>query len=89
MLPRRQRLGSIWQLIKSYSHVSVLERGFALVTGPDGHPLRTTSAVLPGMDLTIRLADGTFSATAEGEAGPKPKPAKPPRKAREGQGSLF
>ena len=89
LLPRRQRLGSIWQLIKSYSHVSVLERGFALVTGPDGHPLRTTSAVLPGMDLTIRLADGTFSATAEGEAGPKPKPAKPPRKAREGQGSLF
>jgi exodeoxyribonuclease VII large subunit len=85
---RHRQLAGVWQLMRSLSHVGVLERGFALVAGPDGHPLRSVAAVSPGMGLTIQLADGRFGAVAEGEAGAKPRPGKP-RKMPQGQGSLF
>jgi exodeoxyribonuclease VII large subunit len=85
---RQRRLAGLWQLMRSLSHVGVLERGFALVTGEDGHPLRSVSAVSPGQPLTVRLVDGQFGVVAEGDA-PRTKPSRPSRKGQTGQGSLF
>lgn len=45
-----------------------LQRGFAMVTGPEGgRVVRSTSQVHPGDRLSIRFADGTVNVVAEGE----------------------
>ncbi len=73
------RLGSV-------SYRAVLERGFALVSDADGHPLTRAAAVTPGGAISVRFADGAVAATADGgETAPKPRRA--PRGA--GQGSLL
>ncbi len=74
--------------MRSYSYKSVLERGFALVRGADGRPVRRAAAVAPGDALAIEFADGIARATADGGADEGGKPARrkapPPR-----QGTLF
>jgi exodeoxyribonuclease VII large subunit len=87
---RAERAG---QLLTAFSYRGVLERGFALVRGLDGTPLRRAAAVQAGQGLDIEFADGRARATAEGA--PALAPAVPPRPRRrrrsggEGQGSLF
>ncbi len=44
------------------SPLGVLERGYALVYGPDGHLLRSATAVDPGQEITARLAAGSLRA---------------------------
>jgi exodeoxyribonuclease VII large subunit len=45
-----------------------LQRGFAMVTGPEGgRVVRSTSQVHPGDRLSIRFADGTVHVVVEGE----------------------
>jgi exodeoxyribonuclease VII large subunit len=45
---------------------SVLKRGYALVSLPDGRPVRSTRQVKPGDDLSIRVSDGQFAAQVQG-----------------------
>jgi exodeoxyribonuclease VII large subunit len=93
---RADRLERAGQLLAALSYHGVLARGFALVRGPEGQPLRTAAAVAAGMRLDIEFQDGHVGATAETGATGRREPiaAQRPRPRRrtgssEGQGSLF
>jgi exodeoxyribonuclease VII large subunit len=102
---RAARLERSYQLLRAFSYQSVLERGFALVRDAGGHPLRSVTAVHPGMALDIEFSDGCVNAAAESVRGSAASPAAggstPPKqrktKRRSGggssggadQGSLF
>jgi len=100
---RDARLERSYQLLRAFSYQSVLSRGFALVRGEDGHPLRSAAAVTAGARLDIEFADGRVGAVAEGArpleraqpASPLKRAAWKPRKPKtssdgnSGQGSLF
>lgn len=49
-----------------------LERGYAVVTGPDGSVLRDARQVEPGARVTARLAAGTLTASVTEVSGPAP-----------------
>lgn len=83
------------KLLTTLGYQSVLERGFALVLGSDGKPVRAAADTQPGQDLEIRFHDDSVGVTVTGDAPPraaKPKP-KPKQKAAGkdpgDQGSLF
>jgi exodeoxyribonuclease VII large subunit len=61
---RTARLEQSHQLLRALSYQSVLERGFALVRDDSGHPLRSATAIQPGMALDIEFGDGCVRATA-------------------------
>lgn len=95
------RLAHAGQLLRAFSYQGVLERGFALVRGEGGEPVRRKAEVAAGAALTIEFADGRV-AVSEGrgpdggraatEAAPQPKKrSKSPRRAKtpDGQGVLF
>jgi exodeoxyribonuclease VII large subunit len=94
LLDRRDaRLERAGQLLTALSYHGVLARGFALVRGETGRPLRAAAAVNPGMRLDIEFADGRVRASAEARA-LSPAAADPPVRRRRrspdpGQGSLF
>ena len=79
----QRRLETLARLLKSVSHESVLERGFALVRGEDGAVRRRAASIKAGESLALTFADGDARAVA----GDKPKPSK--KKAGGDQGSLF
>jgi exodeoxyribonuclease VII large subunit len=82
---RRRSLDGVGQLLASLGYKSILARGFALVRGADGQPVRTAAGVAPGQALALEFADGVARATADGAArAPKAKPS-PARV----QGTLF
>jgi len=81
---REERLGVAGQLLESFSYKSVLERGFALVRGGDGKPIRRAAGIGAGEALAIEFADGTARAVAEGAPKPKRKTPSAPK-----QGTLF
>ncbi len=91
---RRARFDSFGQLLGTLGYRNVLARGFALVRGPDGAPLRSVSEVGAGARLEIEFADGRTGAIAE-----RPAPGAPTIRARttkptradpaRSQGSLF
>jgi exodeoxyribonuclease VII large subunit len=82
----RKRLEATARVLDSVSYKGVLERGFALVRGADGHVHRRAVALAPGEHLTLTFADGDRAAIAGGDApSPKPRAAKP----KPGQGTLF
>ncbi|MEY4388907.1 MAG: exodeoxyribonuclease large subunit [Chloroflexota bacterium] len=56
-------------LLAALSPYGVLERGYAIVTGPDGRVLRSTRGRRPADRVRVRLADGAFRATIEGIEG--------------------
>ena len=85
----RTRLSSLAQLLNAFSHKSVLERGFALVHGADGLPVRSVSAVSPGAALEIEVKDGRFGAVVSGTAPTAQKKSAPPPPKASKQGSLF
>ena len=60
------RLAGAASGLEALSYTRVLERGFALVSDPAGHPLTSAAAIAPGARLRIRLADGEIKATADG-----------------------
>jgi exodeoxyribonuclease VII large subunit len=91
---RYARLDRAAQLLTALSYHGVLARGFALVRGETGRPLRAAAAINPGMRLDIEFADGRVRATAEARAliGPPssaPPPRRKTRRSDPGQGSLF
>jgi exodeoxyribonuclease VII large subunit len=77
-------------LLAAYSYKGVLARGFALVRGLDGAPLRSAAAVTPGLGVEIEFSDGRVRARAEGGGDAPASPAAKPRgRSGGGQGSLF
>jgi exodeoxyribonuclease VII large subunit len=61
----RARLGGTAARLESVSPLAVLQRGYAMVSDPAGHPLTTAAAVAPGARLRLRFADGEVGATAD------------------------
>jgi exodeoxyribonuclease VII large subunit len=93
LLDRRDaRLERAGQLLAAFSYRGVLARGFALVRGSEGQPLRNAAAITPGQRLDIEFTDGRVGALAEGSR-PIEQPAPIRRRRRTavdpGQGSLF
>jgi exodeoxyribonuclease VII large subunit len=82
----RTRLDGLAQLLSAFSHKRVLDRGFALVRGQDGSPVRSVSAASPGTALEIEVRDGRFGAVVSGTV-PKKSVQSPVKAAK--QGSLF
>lgn len=74
---RDSGLGHAGSLLESYSYRRTLDRGFTLVTEPDGKPVRAAVAVSSGMALAIEFHDGRVSATATGADSDKPATARP------------
>ena len=70
------RLTAQGRLLTSFSFQGVLERGFVLVTAPDGQVVRT--AATEAGPVTLRFADGTRDAVI-GEGAP---PGTPPKRTR-------
>src|SRR5271169_4913309 len=66
----RARLDGAAGRLESVSPLAVLQRGYALVTDPVGHPLTSMTAVAPGARLRLRFADGEVGATADGGGKP-------------------
>ncbi|WP_244301608.1 exodeoxyribonuclease VII large subunit [Stappia sp. P2PMeth1] len=63
----RARLDAVAKLLESLSYKNVLARGYALVRGADGQPLRSAHGVQPGDGLTIEFGDDSrLAATAAG-----------------------
>lgn len=84
---RLQRWGD---LLESYSYRGVLKRGFALVTGPDGHAIGSVTTAVPGEHVTIEFHDGRTGATVDGAAAkPQQRQISHPRSLPAGQGRLF
>lgn len=71
---RRQseRLQSSSGLLQVLSYERTLERGFALVHGPDGKIVRSAKAAKPGLEAEIEFSDGRSPAVF-GPSGAKPK----------------
>jgi exodeoxyribonuclease VII large subunit len=82
---KEKALEAAGRLLETLSHKSVLSRGFALVTRPDGTLVRAAAGLTPGDSVRLRFGDGEASAAiGEGEA-----PRKKPKSDKQGQGSLF
>ncbi|HUB15545.1 MAG TPA: exodeoxyribonuclease VII large subunit [Acetobacteraceae bacterium] len=62
----RAKLGGTGARLESVSPLAVLQRGYALVSDPAGHPLTSAGSVKPGARLRLRFADGEVGATADG-----------------------
>jgi exodeoxyribonuclease VII large subunit len=65
---RRSELDSAGTKLNALSPVRVLERGYALVYGPDGRLLRASSEVRDGEEITARLNQGSLHATVTGKS---------------------
>jgi exodeoxyribonuclease VII large subunit len=94
LLDRRDaRLERAGQLLAAFSYRGVLARGFALVRGSEGQPLRNAAAISPGQHLDIEFTDGRVGALAEGsrpiEQAPPPIRRRRRTASDPGQGSLF
>jgi exodeoxyribonuclease VII large subunit len=92
----KRRSGELERLMKTLSHESVLERGFAIVLDPSGAPIKRAVAIARGDDLTLRFQDGDVQAVAkEGDERPSPVKVERPAQAKKppvpsgSQGSLF
>jgi len=86
------RLEARGQLLGSFSHKGVLQRGFALVRDESGKMVRSAQSVSTGSGIDIEFADGNLPATAGTGSGSKaaPKIQGGGKKPRGGsQGSLF
>ena len=65
------RVGSSTTRLDAMSPLRVLERGYALVYGPDGHLLRSANSTVPGDEIRARFAGGELRARVL----PAPEPA--------------
>ena len=99
---RSAALDSAARLLSANSFERVLDRGFALITTPEGRALKRAAEVPAGADVTLRFADASRTARMDGGTQPAtstpstskpatPKAAKPSRKSTSDsdQDSLF
>jgi exodeoxyribonuclease VII large subunit len=93
MVHKAAELDRLSQLLDALSYRGVLARGFALVRDTARRPVRTATAVSPGLALEIEFADGRVGARAEGAATPltPPRIARPRKRGEPdpSQGNLF
>ena len=75
-----ERLAALSRVHASLSPLRPLERGFALVTGPDGAVRTNAAAAGKEPALTLRFADGELE-VATGAAPPRPRKRQPGAKA--------
>ena len=81
---RATRLDQASRLLEASSFERVLDRGFALVIGPDGHVMRSVEHYDDGVEVSIRVKDGLRTAQLGGFGGKasakakNSKTAKPP-----------
>jgi exodeoxyribonuclease VII large subunit len=59
----RMRVNGAASQLEALSPLRVLERGYALVYGPDGHLLRSSAQAPAGFNITARLHHGRLGAT--------------------------
>ena len=90
---RTRELDGLIRVLESMSYKKVLQRGYAVVRGPEGAITRP-EGVTPGLALELEFASGRAAATGgAGQAAStpeKPKPAAPRKKSRsDDQGSLL
>lgn len=71
------RTGAAGARLHSLSPLAVLDRGYALVLSADGALIRSTAQLIPGDQLTTRLADGSFTSRVEANTPKSPAPTKP------------
>ena len=95
VLGAQEALRSLSRVLESVSYQATLERGFAVVRGPEG-VLTRAAEVRSGAALRLEFADGEAAATAGQGAGPggpaapdKPKPRKGARPRKQTQGTLL
>ncbi len=81
----RARLDRAARLLRSLSYKATLERGFAVVRGPDG-PVTRAAGIGPGDALSLEFADGRAAAVGGG-GGARPSGGR--RRPAPKQGSLF
>ncbi len=62
---KEKQLAVMAAALQSLSPLSVLARGYGIVTDYKGSPIRSVDQVLKGMRLDIRVADGSFKARVE------------------------
>ncbi|QEO15479.1 exodeoxyribonuclease VII large subunit [Agromyces intestinalis] len=60
--------------LRALSPQATLDRGYAIVQGPDGHVVRAAAQAPAGTALTVTLAEGALAAESRGAA---PHPAEP------------
>ncbi|MEQ8936285.1 MAG: exodeoxyribonuclease VII large subunit, partial [Amphiplicatus sp.] len=72
-----QKLAGASGLLKTLSHQSILERGFALVKAESGALIHRAADVAAGARLSLLFADGERGALADGAPGPAPGGDKP------------
>ncbi len=80
---RRIQLDAGAKLLHALSYRGVLERGYAVVRGEAGQPLREAGAIAAGERLMLEFADGTVAALAgEGGTSAQPRAKTPPKPTR-------
>jgi exodeoxyribonuclease VII large subunit len=62
---RRQQLVRLAAQLDALSPLRVLQRGYAVPTGADGHVLKRRAEFAPAMPFTLRVADGSIAARVE------------------------
>ena len=81
------------KLLSSLGYREVLSRGYALVLGADGAPIRAAADTEPGLGVTLAFHDGRVAAQiGEGEETPPAKRKRAPKAGaspEEKQGDLF
>jgi exodeoxyribonuclease VII large subunit len=58
----RDRLAHAERALRTVSPLATLDRGYAIVTGPEGAPVIDASALKPGQKITARFARGRAEA---------------------------
>jgi len=58
LMRAQTRLGQASRLLDASSFQKVLDRGFALITGPDAQVMRSAGQYSTGTKITVRLRDG-------------------------------
>jgi exodeoxyribonuclease VII large subunit len=88
---RRDRLNSLWTLVRSLGPDAVLARGYALLRDEAGGLVRSVAQAQPGAALGVQVADGRFAVTVAGGPDTLQKAARSQRREppRTGQGDLF
>ncbi len=67
-MARKQQLGSLEGRLQALNPLGVLERGYALVQGPEGELLRSAGEAPAGATITVRFAHDALGAVVSGPA---------------------
>jgi exodeoxyribonuclease VII large subunit len=59
---QRVQMAGLRSRLQALNPLAVLERGFAVVSRPDGSLVRSVSQVKPGDEIQVQVADGKFNA---------------------------